>query len=167
MINPGVFNVVLFFAACLPNLIARWAYIRGFCPPWFTRNMSRFTVVAWTMSAIVDATAGLRVHTVLDVIIVALGLIGWNWPKDDEPPKRRRKRARTIEAARVGFDWTGAQTNAIACGTTGTPAIANCNCRVNIPLRKVGIGTVDGFKGGFNGGAAVSRATNCAIGPAS
>ncbi len=108
MIDPHLLNVVSFFSACLPTLAARIAYAKGLCSPWLARNTGRFSVVVFAVITIVDATSGLQRYVVPDAIVVALGLLIWNWPKDDEPPRRRRKREKKVEE-RIGFDWTGAQ----------------------------------------------------------
>src|SRR5208337_1935498 len=57
------------------------------------------------------------------------------------------------------------QANAIAAGTTGTPASASCNVCVKNPLKNVGAGSiVAGTSGWFGGGTAIPGFTNCASG---
>lgn len=106
--SPKLFNAVMCFAVCLPCLLVQIAWVRGFCGPWLVRNVNRFATVVWVMSTIVDATAGLRLHTAMDLLVVFVGLRNWNLPKDDEPPRRRRKLEKKTEA-KSGFDWTGAE----------------------------------------------------------
>jgi hypothetical protein len=108
MPSPKLFNAVVFFAGCLPSLSVQIAWVNGFCAPWLVRNVNRFVTVVWAMSTIVDATAGLRFHTVLDLLVVLSGLRNWNRPKDDEPPRRRRKLEKKSES-RTGLDWTGTE----------------------------------------------------------
>ena len=102
---------LFFFAVLTPALVFKhvtlMAWSTGYCSPWLARNASRFCTVAWVLYSLFDWREERIIASVFDATCVYLGMSTWNRPKDDEGP-RRRKRKKPVEKKEAGLDWTGA-----------------------------------------------------------
>ncbi len=79
----------------------------GWVPAWIRRNSSRFITLLFGVAVFVENNYK-RTHA----FVFLVGLIIWNWPKDDEPPRRRRRRKQERKEEHSPPNWSGVPENA-------------------------------------------------------
>ncbi len=101
--------VTLFsFVNCVCTISRRFAWR---CPAWIARNLGRFCGVLWLVLAFLDFKRGDYLLLELDLFVVAGSIVTWNYPKDDEPPRRRKRKVKKVEEVKRP-DWSGARVSA-------------------------------------------------------
>lgn len=80
------------------------------CPPWAARSLNRFCGALWLVMAFLNFDLGDRVGAGINLLCVTGAVFTWNYPKDDELPRRRkRRRLEKKTEAPTRPNWTGAQ----------------------------------------------------------
>jgi len=92
----------IMLASVLFGTLVRIAWRKGLCAAWLTRNFDRYTTLLFVAELIFRSDfRGLNAFAAL------CGIIGWNFPKDEDPPERRRRRKQERKEEHLPPNWSG------------------------------------------------------------